>query len=187
MHCILQCTGALHTAHANPCSDGVCVRHICGAKNVLIRFVSLGQVEYNGCNFYQVLRVCFDADIKFQLFIVSSFVSDLGPGQHGLMTDFIQLKIHSKFRLWGHQVNTLSEKGVLWINSHKPTISFCCNILIKAWQFRSWRMKVVNNVSTKRLHTFPVTKSRRYKVLDGKMMETEEMIIVPQLQSNKKY
>lgn len=97
MHCILQCTGALHTAHANPCSDGVCVRHICGAKNVLIRFVSLGQVEYNGCNFYQVLRVCFDADIKFQLFIVLSFVSDLRPGQHGLMTDFIQLKIHSKF------------------------------------------------------------------------------------------
>ena len=97
MHCILQCTGALHTAHANPCLDGVCVRHICGAKNVLIRFVSLGQAEYNGCNFYQVLRVCFDADIKFQLFIVLSFVSDLGPGHHGLMTDFIQLKIHSKF------------------------------------------------------------------------------------------
>ena len=40
-------------------------------------------------------------------------------------------------------------------------------------------MKVVNNVSTERLHTFPVTKSRRYKVLDGKMMEIEEMIIVP--------
>ena len=64
---------------------------------MLIRFVSLGQAEYNGCNFYQVLRVCFDADIKFQLFIVLSFVSDLRPGQHGLMTDFIQLKIHSKF------------------------------------------------------------------------------------------
>ena len=45
-------------------------------------------------------------------------------------------------------------------------------------------MKVVNNVSTERLHTFPVTKSRRYKVLDGKMMKTEEMIIVPQLPSN---
>ena len=48
-------------------------------------------------------------------------------------------------------------------------------------------MKVVNNVSTERLHTFPVTKSRRYKVPDGKMMETEEMIIVPQLPSNEKY
>ena len=63
--------------------DGVC--HICGAKNVLIRFVGPGRMEYNGCNFYQVLRVCFDADIKFQLFIVLSQTS-------GLMTDFIQLK-----------------------------------------------------------------------------------------------
>ena len=91
----------------------VCVRHICGAKNVLIRFVSLGQAEYNGCNFYQVLRVCFDADIKFQLFIVLSFVSDLG--HHGLMTDFIQLKIHSKI-ISGYEVIRsilLSEKGVL--------------------------------------------------------------------------
>ena len=63
--------------------DGVC--HICGAKNVLIRFVGPSRMEYNGCNFYQVLRVCFDADIKFQLFIVLSQTS-------GLMTDFIQLK-----------------------------------------------------------------------------------------------
>lgn len=48
-------------------------------------------------------------------------------------------------------------------------------------------MKVVNNVSAERLHTFRVTKSRRYEVLDGKMMETEEMIIVPQLPSNTRY
>ena len=68
-----------------------------GAKNVLIRFVSPGQAEYNGCNFYQVLRVCFDADIKFQLFIVLSFVSVLRPSHPGLMTDFIQLKSIQNF------------------------------------------------------------------------------------------
>lgn len=43
-----------------------------------------------------MLRVCFDADIKFQLFIVVSFVSDLGPRHHRLMTDFIQLEMYSK-------------------------------------------------------------------------------------------
>ena len=69
----------------NPPSDRVC--HICGAKNVLIRFVGPGRAEYNGCNFHQVLRVCFDADIKFQLFIVLSQTS-------GLMTDFIQIKFN---------------------------------------------------------------------------------------------
>ena len=74
----------------------MCVSHICGAKNVLIRFAGPGQPEYNGCNFYQVLRVCFDADIKFQLFIVVSFVSDLGPRHHRLMTDFIQLEMYYK-------------------------------------------------------------------------------------------
>ena len=48
-------------------------------------------------------------------------------------------------------------------------------------------MKVVNIVSAERLHTFRVAKSRRYEVLDGKMMKTEEMIIVPRLPSNTKH
>ena len=39
-------------------------------------------------------------------------------------------------------------------------------------------MSVVDAVRAERLHTFRVTKPRRYKVPDGKMMETEEMIIV---------
>ena len=67
-------------------SDREC--HICDAKNVLIMFVGPERAEYNGCNFCQVLRVCFDADIKFQLFIVLSQTPGL------IMTDFIQLKFN---------------------------------------------------------------------------------------------
>ena len=91
-------------------------------------------MEYNGCNFYQVLRVCFDADIKFQLFIVLSFVSDHGPRHQRLMTDFIQLEMYSK-NCSGYEV-IIAAKLLLVkrIPNQLPYIYnfLSCNILIKA-------------------------------------------------------